>query len=250
LRYFIEIAYNGSNYHGWQRQPQSSSVQQMLEKAISTILRAPISITGAGRTDTGVHAKQLFAHVDLDENWDASDCEQFKYKLNRFLPADIAILNILPVKMDAHARFDAVSRSYEYIINVEKNPFTTGQAYYFQHRLDIDAMNEAANFLVGSKDFKCFSKTNTDVNNYICAVTEAYWEQRGSQLIFRVSANRFLRNMVRAIVGTLLEIGKGKQGVAHMQDVLASRDRGVAGTSAPAHGLYLVSVKYPEEIFI
>ena len=250
MRYFIEIAYKGSNYHGWQRQPQSSSVQQMLEEAISTLLRKEITITGAGRTDTGVHAKQLFAHVDLDKNWDLADCTQFKYRLNRFLPEDIVIINIRSVKQDAHARFDAESRSYEYVISLEKNPFNTGLAYYLQYGLDVNAMNEAAKFLIGTKDFKCFSKTNTDVNNYICAVTEAYWEQQGSELIFRVSANRFLRNMVRAIVGTLLEIGKGKQEVAHIKDVLISRDRGVAGTSAPAHGLYLVSVQYPEEIFI
>ncbi|MEH6407181.1 MAG: tRNA pseudouridine(38-40) synthase TruA [Leeuwenhoekiella sp.] len=250
MRYFIEIAYDGLPYHGWQRQPNGNSVQEEIENAFSTILRTKINIVGAGRTDAGVHAKQLFAHFDIEQNWSVQDCHQFTYRLNRFLPATIAIKKITAVSPDAHARFDATSRSYEYHVSLAKNPFNIEHAYYVQQKIDISAMNEAAILLIGCKDFKCFSRSNTDVKTYICDVTEAFWEVRGDELIFRITANRFLRNMVRAVVGTLLDVGKGKEDKNHIKLVLASKDRGAAGTSAPAHGLYLVSVKYPEEIFL
>tara|TARA_R110002020_G_scaffold249302_2_gene463221 strand:- start:1403 stop:2176 length:774 start_codon:yes stop_codon:yes gene_type:complete len=250
LRYFIEIAYKGSSYHGWQRQPKSISVQEVVEKALSTLLRKDIAIVGAGRTDAGVHAIQIYAHFDFEEKWDSTQCAQLSFKLNRFLPQSIAVKDILPVKEDAHARFDATSRSYIYRLSREKNPFNSDQAYQVQYPLDVDAMNKAAERLIGRKDFQCFSRSNTDVKTYICDVSEAAWKEHNQELVFRITADRFLRNMVRAVVGTLLEIGKGKYNPEHIDKVIQSKDRGEAGFSVPAHGLYLISVTYPKEIFI
>lgn len=228
------------------------SVQEMLEDAFHKLLRTEIALTGAGRTDAGVHAKQLYAHFDIDKEgrWSVDELEQLRFRLNRFIPPSIVVKSILPVKKNAHARFDALSRSYEYHLHTFKNPFKTGQSFYFEKSLDDVAMNEAASFLLGKQDFKCFSRSKTDVKTYICDVSEALWEAEGDDLVFRITADRFLRNMVRAVVGTLLEIGEGKQQPEHIKEVISVRDRSMAGPSAPAHGLYLTQVGYPEEIFI
>lgn len=242
MRYFIELAYKGKNYFGWQRQPKQISVQEVLEEKLSTLLREKISIVGAGRTDTGVHAKQMYAHFDYEGS---IENEKFVFKLNSFLPKDISIYRIFKVKDDAHARFDAVSRAYEYHIHVGKNPFLMDGSYQIYNDLDIDSMNEAGKLMYEYTDFKCFSKTKTDVRTYNCDVMKAEWEQRGSLLIFHVKADRFLRNMVRAIVGSLIEVGLGKKTIEDFRKVLESRDRGQAGTSVPANGLYLTEVIYP-----
>ena len=248
MRYFIEIAYDGTSYHGWQRQPQSITVQEVLEEALSTLLRSEIAVVGAGRTDAGVHATQLFAHFEIEESYSVEALSHLKFRLNRFLPEAVAVNALQPVSAEAHARFDAVRRSYEYKIHMVKNPFLVNQSYYFEKPLNVNAMNEAAAFLLGRQDFKCFSRSKTDVKTYICEITEARWDQDGAQLKFSISADRFLRNMVRAIVGTLLEIGQSKQPVEYMHQVIKSKDRGKAGTSVPAHGLYLTRIEYPETI--
>lgn len=247
LRYFIEIAYNGKNYHGWQIQPDASSVQQTLEEALSTILRSKIAIVGAGRTDTGVHAKQIFAHFDFAE---AIDIKELCFKLNSFLPKDIAIKDIASVKENAHARFDALSRTYEYHISLEKNPFATDFSYQLHHIPDVYKMNKAAKILLNYNDFQCFSKSKTDVKTYHCIITFAEWKLTNHKLVFTITADRFLRNMVRAIVGTLLEIGLGKIDVDDLHTIIKSKNRNMAGTSVPAEGLYLTRVEYPKELFI
>ena len=249
LRYFIDIAYDGTSYHGWQRQPQSITVQEVLEEALTTLLRSEVAVVGAGRTDAGVHATQLFAHFDWDENFSTEALQHLQFRLNRFLPEALAINAVIPVQLEAHARFDAVRRSYEYKIHTTKNPFLVNQSYFFEKSLDVDAMNAAAQLLLGKQDFKCFSRSKTDVKTYICEITEAGWTQENTNLKFTISADRFLRNMVRAIVGTLLEIGQGKMKPAALKTIIASRSRAQAGASAPAHGLYLTEVAYPKEIF-
>tara|TARA_R110002072_G_scaffold117281_6_gene248190 strand:- start:6520 stop:7263 length:744 start_codon:yes stop_codon:yes gene_type:complete len=247
LRYFIEIAFNGKNYHGWQIQPDAVSVQQTLEEALSTLLRKKIDIVGAGRTDAGVHAKQIFAHFDFPE---AIELKELCYKLNSFLPKDIAIKKIALAKDDAHARFDAISRTYEYQICLEKNPFTIDFSYQLNQIPDLKKMNEAAKILLNYNDFQCFSKSKTDVKTYHCIITFAEWTLTDNTLLFTITADRFLRNMVRAIVGTLLEIGLGKLEVNDIHDIIKSKNRSKAGTSVPAEGLYLIRVTYPKELFI
>ncbi len=242
LRYFIEFAYNGKNYHGWQYQPHSVSVQETLNKALSTLLRKEIDVTGAGRTDTGVHAKQMYAHFDTE---DALDSNYLSQKLNSFLPKDIVVYRLIPLHDDAHARFDAVSRTYEYHIHTFKDAFINEGSWYHFHPLDVDAMGEAAKILFEYTDFKCFSKTHTDVRTYNCDIKEAFWKQEGSHLVFTITADRFLRNMVRAIVGTLVNVGLGKITVTDFRNIIESRDRNRAGFSVPAHGLYLTKVIYP-----
>ncbi len=222
------------------------SVQQLLEEALSTLLGEEIQIVGAGRTDAGVHAKQMFAHFDADIS--VNKANELAFRLNRFLPESIAIQAIRLVSEDVHARFDATSRSYEYHITTQKNPFNHKYAYFFNARLDVDAMNAAAALLLQHTNFKCFSRSKTDVKTYDCVVTEAFWEQQ-SELTFHISANRFLRNMVRAVVGTLLDIGTGKLSLSGFQAVLDSQDRTQAGSSAPAHGLFLTKISYPNTIF-
>ncbi|HBC03304.1 MAG TPA: tRNA pseudouridine(38-40) synthase TruA [Aequorivita sp.] len=242
MRYFIEIAYNGKNYFGWQRQPEQMSVQEVLEERLSTLLREEIKLTGAGRTDTGVHAKQLFAHFDSDkiENFD-----DFIFRMNSFLPKDISLKNIFKVKQDAHARFDAVEREYEYLISLEKDPFSQDFAFQINNKPDVDLMNQAAEMLLCHKDFQCFSRSKTDVKTYNCTIVKAHWEAKNNRLIFTIAADRFLRNMVRAIVGTLLDVGYGKTTLEDFQAILNSKSREEAGASAPAHGLYLTKVVYP-----
>jgi len=242
MRYFIEFAYNGKNYCGWQYQPHSPSVQETLNKALSTLLRTPIDMVGAGRTDTGVHARQMYAHFDHDE---VDDPIKLTQKLNSFLPDDIVVYRFIPLHNDAHARFDAVSRTYEYHIHTYKDAFENESSWYQFHILDITKMNEAAQLLFSYIDFKCFSKTHTDVRTFNCKIMKAQWEQQGTKLVFTISADRFLRNMVRAIVGTLVNVGLGKITVDDFKTIIESRDRGEAGFSVPAHGLYLTKVIYP-----
>jgi tRNA pseudouridine38-40 synthase len=245
-RYFIELAYDGTAYHGWQRQPQSITVQEVLEDGLSKMLRTKMYVTGAGRTDTGVHATQMFAHFDCAE---PIDPVQLTYRLNRWFPKDISVFQIRPVTDKAHARFHATHRSYEYRFNLRPDPFKNKSSYILYRIPDIERMQAAADILLEYKDFECFSRTNTDVKTYLCDVTEARFETRGFELIFHITANRFLRNMVRAVVGTLLQVGCGKLEIDDMHRIIASKDRGEAGASAPAQGLYLTRVTYPDEIW-
>lgn len=242
MRYFVAFAYNGKNYCGWQYQPHSPSVQETLNKALSTLLRTPIDATGAGRTDTGVHATQMYAHFDYDGQIDS---DALTKRVNAFLPKDIVVYRFIPLHNEAHARFDATSRSYEYHIHTFKDAFINEGSWFNFHPLDVDKMNEAAQVLFDYIDFKCFSKTHTDVKTFNCKITEAHWEQHGNKLVFHISADRFLRNMVRAIVGTLVEVGLGKSTVQDVRNIIESRDRNKAGFSVPAHGLYLTKVIYP-----
>ena len=244
LRYFLELSYKGTHYHGWQYQPNAISVQEKINEGLSKLLRTKINIMGAGRTDAGVHASQMFAHFDVDVDF---DIEIILFKLNSYLPDDIVIKQIKIVADKAHARFDAVSRSYEYRIFVGRNPFlleTTWQL--FHQRLDIDKMNEAAAVLLNHTNFKSFSKTMTDIKTFDCDVTEAYWELKDNLLIFHISANRFLRNMVRAIVGTLIDVGLNKTSLDEFKNILESQSRSEAGFSVPARGLFLTKVAYPK----
>lgn len=241
MRYFIHLAYKGTNYHGWQSQPDAISIQECIEKALQTLLRNPISIVGAGRTDSGVHAKEMFAHFDFNENIDA---KKLVRKLNSFLPKDIAIFNILNVHDEAHARFDATKRTYEYYIHTQKNAFECDDSWYYSHVLNLEKMNEACKILFDYIDFECFSKTHTDVNTFNCKIHEAFWKQNGNQLVFTISADRFLRNMVRAIVGTMINIGLEKITLEDFKKIIESKNRNKAGFSVPAHGLYLSKIEY------
>jgi tRNA pseudouridine38-40 synthase len=245
VRYFLDIAYNGKNYFGWQRQPNAISVQEVLEEALSLLLGTAISVTGAGRTDTGVHARQLMVHFDFEE---ITDGEHLMYRLNSYLPKDIAVKELFRVRDDAHARFDATAREYEYWISLKKDPFLEGLAYYTHAVPDLEKMNQAAEILFDYVDFQCFSRSKTDVKTYHCSIKKAHWSRKNDVLIFTVSADRFLRNMVRAIVGTLLEIGYGKLNLLDFHAILKSKDRSNAGASAPAHGLYLTKVNYPPNL--
>lgn len=247
LRYFIELSYNGNAYHGWQNQPNALSVQEVIEKALSTILGEATSIMGAGRTDTGVHAKQMFAHFDSYIVFELTD---LIYKLNSFLPKDIAIRDIFKVKDEVHSRFDAISRTYLYRISLKKNVFTFNSVYYVKQSVDVIKMNEAAKILLEYKDFQCFSKSNTDVKTYNCDILKAEWVFINDELHFVIKANRFLRNMVRAIVGTMINVGLGKLTINDVHNIIKSKNRSEAGYSVPAHGLYLLNIAYPEDIKI
>lgn len=242
MRYFIELAYNGTNYHGWQSQPNAVSVQETLEKGLSLLLKMPIEIVGAGRTDAGVHAKQMYAHFDYPETLEAPF---WITKLNSYLPKSIVIYNIIAVSNDAHARFDATSRTYEYHMHTYKDAFIVDGSWQYAHVLNLDLMNKAAALLLNHTDFECFSKVHTDVFTFNCKITQAHWQQKGNQLLFTVTADRFLRNMVRAIVGTLINIGLEKITIDDLQKILDSKDRSQAGFSVPAHGLYLTQITYP-----
>jgi len=219
----------------------------MVNQSLSTILKQEINVSGSGRTDTGVHCKQQFFHADLDTKLSVED---LCYKLNSLLPYDISITKVALVNSEAHARFDAVSRSYQYHINTSKNPFQKESSYYFSKPLNIQNMNDAAALLWGEEvDYEAFSRIKTSVNNFICTVSHAYWEQKEDSLIFHITANRFLRGMVRAIVGTLLDVGEGRKSVKSINEIIASKDRRLAGRAAPAHGLYLSRVIYPDSIY-
>jgi tRNA pseudouridine38-40 synthase len=244
LRYFIKLAYNGTQYHGWQYQPNAASVQETMNKAFSTILNSEISLMGAGRTDTGVHAKEMYAHFDFDAPFDIPN---LIHKLNSFLPKDIVVYTIFPVADDAHTRFDATKRTYEYHINTFKDAFLQEQSWYFHQKLDLVLMNQAAKSLLKHTDFQCFSKVNTDVNTFDCTIFEAYWKQENDRLVFTISANRFLRNMVRSIVGTLINIGLHKITLDDFETIIKNKNRDKAGFSVPAHGLYLTKIEYDSE---
>lgn len=243
-RFFLEIAYDGSAYHGWQTQPNAIAVQEKLDKALHTFLRETVETVGAGRTDTGVHAKQLFVHFDSENQKLITDPIRCVHSINALLPYDISVQRILSVEKEAHARFDATERAYEYHIHFRKDPFLINKSWLLRDIPDIDKMNLAAQKLLGTKDFECFSKSNTQVFTNICTITEARWIRDGDKFIFHITANRFLRNMVRAIVGTLLEVGVKGKPITYIDDVLASKNRSLAGTSVPAHGLYLTKVAY------
>ena len=241
MRYFIELSYNGTNYHGWQIQPDAVSVQEKINSALSTIYQTEIEVIGAGRTDTGVHASQMFAHFDVDGEVD----ENLAFKLNSILPNDIFIKNIDKVDDEKHARFDALERSYEYRIWLGRNPFLLDFSWQIHsQKPDVKLMNEAAKLLLKYEDFESFSKVKTDVYTFNCKVTQAFWKQENELLIFYISANRFLRNMVRAIVGTLLDVGLGKITVDDFKNIIESKNRSNAGLSVPAKGLFLTQIKY------
>ena len=241
MRYFIELSYNGKKYHGWQIQPDAVSVQEKLNYAISTILQKKIEVVGAGRTDTGVHASQMFAHFDVDLELKGD----VVFKLNSILPDDITVYKVFLVGDDNHARFDAISRRYEYKIWLGRNPFLLDFSWQIHSQsLNVSLMNEAASLLLEYENFQCFSKVKTEVYTFNCDVTEAVWKLNGKELVFYISANRFLRNMVRAIVGTLVDVGLGKISVEDFRAIIESRDRGNAGLSVPAKGLFLTNINY------
>ena len=242
-RYLIHLAYNGANYCGWQIQPQSPSVQGELERCLGLKLGFAVSITGCGRTDTGVHARNYYAHFDVEGVID--DPKELAYRLNMFLPPDIVIYGIREVDAGFHARFDALSRTYHYYIAQEKNPFHQGDAYYLYGGLDVAKMQAAAAMLLEYSDFTSFSKLHTQVKTNNCNVTEAFWFEKDGLLVFHIKADRFLRNMVRAIVGTLLEVGRDKMGIEEFRGIIERKDRCAAGESVPAHGLFLEAVEYP-----
>ena len=249
MRYFIEFTYNGSSFHGSQTQPNGNTVQAEMEAAFATILRQAVPLTFAGRTDAGVHADKMVAHFDFENNQMVND--QMVHRLNNLLPDSIAIINLQPVQDDAHARFDAIERTYHYRITTRKDPFL-----YINHTrvaagLDFDAMNKAARLLLGKQDFASFCRVHTDVKTTICDVKQAQWiRESETEYTFVITADRFLRNMVRAVVGTLFEIGKGKMTEAQLADIIAAHDRCKAGHSAPAEGLSLVEIKYPKNTYL
>ncbi|MBR6130582.1 MAG: tRNA pseudouridine(38-40) synthase TruA [Bacteroidales bacterium] len=245
MRYFLHLAYNGAPFFGWQVQPDHPSVQEVLERSLSLLLHQEhIAVTGCGRTDTGVHAADYYAHFELEETLDAEGLKRLRDQLNSFLPKEIAIFDIFPVKPRAHARFDAVERTYQYFVSIRKNPFTFQQRYFSFRTPDIERMNEAAALLLENEDFTSFSKVHTQVNNFICHVTHAQWVLEGDDLVFTITANRFLRNMVRAVVGTLLDVGFGKLSVSDFQNIINQKDRCKAGISVPADALFLTNVRY------
>jgi tRNA pseudouridine38-40 synthase len=256
-RYFIRISYNGKNYNGWQVQGNAPTVQKALNEALSVIFKEEIHTIGAGRTDTGVHASEFYAHFDLlnSETMHALSLQSIVYKLNGILPIDISVSDILPVRDNANARFDALSRTYKYYISREKDPFSNDFSCFLYGNLDVELMNKAAMLLMKYTDFTSFAKlhSNTKTNN--CKITYAQWnyEQRttnNEQLIFTITADRFLRNMVRAIVGTLLDVGRNKIDLIEFENIIKSKNRSDAGYSVPAHALFLTNIKYPEDIFI
>ncbi|MEO9894534.1 tRNA pseudouridine(38-40) synthase TruA [Aurantibacter sp.] len=245
MRYFVEFSYFGKAYHGWQIQPNAITVQQVFEKAFSTLLGNEIALVAAGRTDAGVHAKQMFAHFDCEQ---IKNTEDLIFRLNSFLPDDIAVKSIFEVSADAHARFNATERTYEYWLVQKKNPFYLEHAHYINRTLDVAKMNAAAALMMTYSDFECFSKSKTEVHTFLCDLKKAEWQVIDDRLVFTISANRFLRNMVRAIVGTLIEVGIGKWTLEDVKTILESKDRTKAGVSVPAKGLYLLAIKYPQEI--
>ncbi|HNW70067.1 MAG TPA: tRNA pseudouridine(38-40) synthase TruA [Bacteroidales bacterium] len=246
-RYFIKLSYDGSRYHGWQQQDNAMSIEHKLNVALNTILRQEVKITGCGRTDAGVHAKEFYAHFDAEQAVEAG--EKMVYNLNSLLPDDIVIDNIFKVKPEAHARFSATKRTYRYFINSKRNPFSKDYEYFFFRKLDMGLMNEACNILIEHKDFSCFSKTHTQVNNFFCTIYEARWETQDSRYIFTITANRFLRNMVRAIVGTMLDVGLHKISLEEFRKIIEKGSRSEAGMSVAAKGLFLTKVEYPPQLF-
>ncbi|MGB8491196.1 MAG: tRNA pseudouridine(38-40) synthase TruA [Bacteroidales bacterium] len=247
-RYFIYISFKGSSYHGWQNQPNSETVQKILEMALSLIVGEYITSTGAGRTDAGVHAKIFCAHFDSSRPGLDTD-KNLIFKLNRFLPHDIAVSSIRKVKPDVNARFSAISRTYKYFINLEKDPFCYESSWYLYGQPDLESMKRASELLLRHSDFTSFSRLHSDNKTSICRILSAGWESDGSYLVFTIKADRFLRNMVRAIVGTMVDLGYGKISIEEFEKIIDARDRSAAGSSAPARGLFLYGIEYPEEIF-
>lgn len=247
MRYFFEIAYKGANYKGWQTQHNAITVQEIVEHALTKLTGTKTEIIGSGRTDTGVHCEQQFFHADILKDIVLKD---FQHRLNVLLPKDISIQSIRTVKPEVSARFDALSRTYHYRITLVKNPLLEGLAMHYFKSADIPAMNKAAALLLGEHDFQCFSKVKTNVNHFLCNITKAEWKQKGDQLEFVITANRFLRGMVRAIVGTLLDVGTNKISVKDFQQIINSKDRKRAGQNVSPEGLYLTKVKYPSSIFL
>ena len=246
-RYFLESAYRGTSFVGWQNQRNGRSVQELLEQTLTTVLRQPIAITGSGRTDAGVHAGQQFAHFDLPDP--LPDPARLVQSLNALLGPDVAVFRVFPVSDTTHARFSAISRYYQYRIIRQKDPFRAGLAYVFYPELDVSAMNEAAGYLLQYTDFESFSRVKTDVKTFTCRLDLARWQAgQSGDLTFHIRADRFLRGMVRAIVGTLLEVGQGRLTVNEFEQIIRSCNRQSAGRSAPAEGLFLVAVTYPEPV--
>lgn len=251
MRYFLYLSYNGAAYSGWQTQPNAPTVQQTIEEAFATVLRTPCPILGAGRTDAGVHARQMVAHLDLASH--PQEVKRIVERVNRLLPRDIALHCICAVCPEAHARFSALERTYRYYVCMEKDPFIGDQMLRLYHKLDIEQMNKAAALLPNFTDFTSFSKLHTDVKTNNCKVREAYWQpdpMGRNGYVFTITADRFLRNMVRAIVGTLFQVGKGQLDIDQFVDIIEAKDRSSAGSSAPGHALFLERVTYPEEIFL
>ena len=252
-RYFIQLSFHGMKYHGWQIQANAHSVQAELNKALHMLTREKVETTGCGRTDTGVHAKMFYAHFDVPKSIAAlRDHDQFVHQLNCILPNDIAVQNVFHVTDDAHARFDAVSRTYEYHLYSYKDPFLADNACFIPYEIDINAMNALCEVLTESRmqpvDYGCFSKNRTQTKTNLCKISEAHWKEKDDVITFRITADRFLRNMVRAIVGTMLEAGKGKLNKQGFRKIIESKKRSDAGYSVPAHGLYLKEVKYPYKL--
>jgi tRNA pseudouridine38-40 synthase len=248
-RYFILISYKGTSYHGWQIQPDSVTVQQVLDEALSVVLSEKISTIGAGRTDAGVHAMIFCAHFDSNSP-ELSTLQNIVFKLNQFLPKDISVHSIKKVLPDANARFSAISRTYKYYISRTKDPFSESSSWFLHGNLDVALMNKASGLLLNHSDFTSFSRLHSGAKTNICKIYSARWEEIDNQLVFTIRADRFLRNMVRAIVGTITEIGFGKMSIEEFEKIILAKDRCRAGKSAPAKGLILVNIEYPEEIFL
>jgi tRNA pseudouridine38-40 synthase len=246
MRYFMHFSYLGKHYHGWQRQPASLTVQEAMEERLKLLLGGEVALVAAGRTDTGVHAREMVAHFD----WEAPLDDAFLERYNAFLPEDIVVRGIRRVHPEAHARFSALARTYEYHLIQQRDPFALDTACFVRQPLDFKGMNTAAAYLMEFDDFKAFSRSQTDVKTYLCKITRAAWEPRGGTWVFTITADRFLRNMVRAVVGTLLEVGKGRMAPEGIKEIISSRDRSRAGVSVPAKGLYLTEITYPEGIYL
>lgn len=242
----MDITYRGTHFNGWQTQPNGVTIQEEIEKGLKLLLKKETPITGSGRTDAGVHAMQQIAHFDSDE----IDANQLTYKLNSLLSKDIAINKVMPVKDDANARFSAISRTYHYHLHQAKDPFKVGTSYYFSPALNVTQINKGCEIIRGWQNFECFSRVHTEVNHFNCDVFEARWTHEQGSYLFVIKANRFLRGMVRAIVGTLLDVGQGKTSLDELKEILESNDRKRAGRAVPAEGLYLQEVKYPAEIYL
>ncbi len=248
MRFFLEFSYAGTRYHGWQNQLNAISVQEVMEKSLSILLKEPTSLVAAGRTDAGVHAKQMFAH--FDSKIDSEIQKKIVYQLNQFLPADIVINSLRAVRSDSHARFDALSRTYEYHISKKKIAFENDLHYQVNQNLEFNLMNKAARILSEYNDFECFSKSGSDVKSFICYISHAVWTNSKKGYTFTITSDRFLRNMVRSIVGTMIEIGLGKRNVEDLHQIILSKKRSASGYSVPAQGLFLTKIEYPNNIFI
>jgi tRNA pseudouridine38-40 synthase len=249
-RYFVRLSYKGTHYNGWQIQPGAVTIQETLNQKLSLLLKEEIYTIGAGRTDTGVHAPCFYAHFDSDVNIDEQNKEKILYQLNSILPVDIAVYDIFPVNTEAHARFSAISRTYLYRISKKKDPFNTDVSWYYSRNLDLASMNQAASILFEYSDFTSFSKLHTDVKTNNCVIKEAIWYETENEYLFRICADRFLRNMVRAIVGTLLKVGTGNLNLQEFRKIIEMKDRSAAGMSVEARGLHLIGIEYPESILI